>query len=592
MSLFQRFLRAGIGPAVALLAILPGSADAETLTVRDIKLEAGVVQVTIPQIDVIDGDASEADIRGLFATDGFLPSMKRLAEMKARSISVPTLTVRQDVPIENGARLVVDMVFTGFEMKDLAGGVARQVVVGDLTYLVKAKEDVRITLGRLSAEDFGLRNLFEMYVGEAAAGHKNLMLVYRNFEMTGGQVAAPGLSTCSIGAARGREFSARPMPYAMGELQALSEQAKDRKDFEPAMIGKLVLLYDWIFNGMVTAPMEFDGFKCTFKTEKQETVSIGLGKGTIGAFGDGRYPSFGFSDLEVTSNLNLAVKIRSMLFKGMNFKQVLATVVPIREQLTPEWFAGNYRKLIPHFDGFKIEGVSFVVPDKDKPLETISGALELFDLTLGGYRAGIPSDIAIDTQHLVFDLPKASRDAQVKQLLKAGLTRLDMGFRGFLKWDEASSTIRIADLSVEAEQLGAARLTGTIGNAEADLFDEDPLMMQIAAMALTARDLSVKLDDRGLINIAVQQQAGGQGGDVKAKRKKFGEMAAMLVAGTLGGTAEAKKVAQAIAGFVSAGKPLALTATASEPEGIDVMSLLMASNDPKKLLDKVKISTP
>lgn len=592
MSVFTHVVRAGVGAALALATLLPGVADADTLTVRDVEFESGVVKITIPQIDVIDGDASEADIRGLFAADGFLPSMKRLSEIQARSISVPALTLRQKVPAVNGTQMAVDMVFSGFEMKDLAGGVARQVVVGDLAYLVKAREDVRIALGRLSAEDFGVRNLFEMYSGEAAVGHKNLMLIYRNLAMTGGPVVAPGLSNCAIGAIRAREFSARPLTIAMAELQTLSDRAKVRQGFDPVVIGKLVLLYDWIFNGVVSAPMEFDGFRCTVRAPKQETVSIGLGKAMIGAFGNGRYPSFGLNDLELTSSENVAVKIKSLLFKGMNFKHVMEAVVPIREQLTPEWFAGNYRKLIPHFDGLKVEGVSFVVPDKEKSLETISGALELFDLTLGGYRAGIPSDVAIDTRHLAFDLPKASQDAQIKQLLKAGLTRLDVGFRGFLKWDEASSTIRIADLSVEGEQMGAARITGTIGNAEADLFDEDPLTMQIAAMALTAKELSVKLDDRGLINIAVQQQAAGQGGDVKATRKKFGEMAAMLVAGTLGGTAEAKKVAQAIAGFVSTGKPLALTATASEPDGIDVMSLLLASRDPKQLLDKVKITTP
>jgi hypothetical protein len=171
-----------------------------------------------------------------------------------------------------------------------------------------------------------------------------------------------------------------------------------------------------------------------------------------------------------------------------------------------------------------------------------------------------------------------------------GYERLEVDNALKLHWDQASSTIVVEEFSIGVMNIGSFNLTGVLGNAIEALFAEDPQTMQIAAMGLAIKELSVATEDDGLAEKIFTMVGREQGQDPATIRPQISGVAAGMIPMMLGGTEQAQQVANAVMTFLNRGSSLKITVVAKDAAGLGFMDFMAAESNPAALVEKVDIS--
>src|SRR5690606_16903885 len=161
------------------------------------------------------------------------------------------------------------------------------------------------------------------------------------------------------------------------------------------------------------------------------------------------------------------------------------------------WLEANIRGLIPAMEGLSLAGLDIDIPDPDTEDGRIKATIGAFDLSLGAYRNGIPTDLDTSAAHIVVDLPTDSSDEQIQQLLALGITDVDAGFRVAAAWNEAEQAIDVEEVSLSGVDLATVLLAGRIANATEALFATDPDTALMASMGMAVKSLDLTVTDAG-----------------------------------------------------------------------------------------------
>jgi hypothetical protein len=278
-----------------------------------------------------------------------------------------------------------------------------------------------------------------------------------------------------------------------------------------------------LLDAIESTPMTMETMRITAPDAQKRPMNASLGKVTIGAFGKRRYPSVLAENIKIEAPDGI-VSFASFNFKGIDFAPTAAGIQEAGSQLEA-WAAENWRKLLPNFDGFALAGMNVDVPDTKNRGQRIKAKLGDFDLTLGSYIQGIPTNISTRLRNFVFDIPANTKEAGLKDILALGYRSLDVSAVLSAKWDEGAKTIIFDNVSVQGASMGGVNVKAIVGNAIKELFTGDPTMMQIAAMGLTAKELEIKVDNSGIIEKLVAQEAAKQGKKPEDFRRDMGAMA-------------------------------------------------------------------
>ena len=110
------------------------------------------------------------------------------------------------------------------------------------------------------------------------------------------------------------------------------------------------------------------------------------------------------------------------------------------------------------------------MPEPGCPAERVVFGLGAFDLSLGDYLNGIPTNVTTSANNIIVDLPTDSADPQIQQLVALGVTSVDAGFKLDAAWNQETNAIDVKEISVNGADLASVVLNGTIGNATEALF--------------------------------------------------------------------------------------------------------------------------
>ncbi|MFN8830694.1 MAG: hypothetical protein ACK50Q_14460 [Labrys sp. (in: a-proteobacteria)] len=564
-------------------------AFAETLTVTDVLVGESVYAITIPKIEVVDGNISEADIRSLFKGEDPTGLSAKLATWNAASITIPEFSFKQTFNDADGAPQTVEVIYKGLTIDSLENGVAKSSRIEGGELKTSGPNAANGTFGAFTTGLFDFGALMAFYVG---GGEKtgDMRTVYKDIAFDGMTLTGPEGFKCEIGKFAAAEFKARPMEISFLELATLAESMNGEREPTADELAKFVGFYKDIFTGIESSPSTFSGFDCRFPDERGRPVTFVVGEVTVDAFGNARYPAITMNNMNVTIEGDGFVKLGKVTFKGMELGGIFEAIEAAGDQLSPAWFETNYRKVIPAVLGFGIEGVDIDVPDSADPTQRVKGKIGKFDVTLGNHVLGIPTDISIVSEHTVVDIPENTTDENFKQLRALGYSTIDVGATVKLKWDEAAGTISVDEASMTGENMGTVNISGLIGNAGKDLFAEDPGTMQGAAMGLSVKALTLAAEDTGIAGKIFELVAKEQGGTADAIRGQVSGMAAGMIPMVLGGTEQAQQVANAVMTFLNGGTSLTISAEAKDPAGIGLADFMAAQENPAVLAEKVNLS--
>ncbi|MBL8594753.1 MAG: hypothetical protein JNK01_18865, partial [Devosia sp.] len=444
-------------------------ASAETLSVTGITQGAatGPYELSVPSVEVVDGNLNEGAVRGLFT--GTPGALDALATLNAKSVTIPEIKVSYPSYVDGAGPSVIT--YRDITLTDVANGVAAAAHVGGADF--SGAENVTGTFGEMSVGRFDLAALLGFYgLAAAPAAGTEMKEVYADFKFSGGSLKGGDAFSCEFGTGELGSFSARPLKQNFTEINALIVEAdaaqKAGTEVAPETVDKLVRFYADMFTAFSSTPMTFTGFNCSGKDDKGNPLTVASGPITIGGFEPAIYPAISLDDFDMTVENDGFLKFGNFTWKKMDFTAAIAAI-EAAAKLDEAYFTANWRKLVPALDGMSLADLSIDVPDPEASGKRITGTLGAFDATLGNYVNGIPANIALSLSNFILPITAEMTDLPVADLLARGVDKLDISLGTKLAWDQASSTIKVDDVLIDMGALGRINLSGTFGNATQSL---------------------------------------------------------------------------------------------------------------------------
>jgi len=576
-----------LGTVFAGLAI--GSASAETLSVTGITqgTSGSVYELSVPSVEVVDGNINEGAVRGLFT--GAPGALDALATLNAKSLTIPEIKISYPSYVEGAGPSTVT--YRDITLTDVTNGVAAAAHIGGADF--SGAESVTGTFGEMSVGRFDLAALLGFYgLTTAPAAGTEMKEVYTDFKFSGGSLTAGDVFNCTFGTGELGGFSARPLQHNFAEVNNLVMEAeaaqKAGTEVAPETVDKLVRFYADMFTAFSSTPMTFTGFDCSGKDEKGNPLTVASGPITIGGFEPAIYPAISLDDFDMTVENDGFLKFGNFTWKKMDFTAAVAAI-EAAAKLDEAYFTANWRKLVPALDGMSLADLSIDVPDPEAEGKRITGTLGAFDATLGNYVNGIPADIALSLSNFILPITAEMTDLPVADLLARGVDQLDISLGTKLAWDQASSTIKVDDVLIDMGALGRVNLSGTFGNATEALFGDNTDQATLAAMMLTLRDVTIEVEDRGMGSLAFAAGAKEAGQSEASFRTAVAGMAQGMTLAFLGNTTEALTAAQQLGTFLNGASHLKLTITSKDEAGIGLADLAAAETNPAALAGKLNV---
>jgi hypothetical protein len=111
----------------------------------------------------------------------------------------------------------------------------------------------------------------------------------------------------------------------------------------------------------------------------------------------------------------------------------------------------------------------------------------------------------------------------------------------------------------------------------------------VALVGATARNIDLTIENEGLFERLIAREAEKQKRPPEDLRREYGMAAAVGVPATLGNTASAKAIGQAVARFIAKPGRLNISMRTKDPAGLGIADL-MSATEPAALLDKLDIT--
>ena len=173
---------------------------------------------------------------------------------------------------------------------------------------------------------------------------------------------------------------------------------------------------------------------------------------------------------------------------------------------------------------------------------------------------------------------------------------IGLGYRDFdlsgntkLYWNAPESELML-DVALSGANIGAVRTSSRIGGLTQDMLLSDPANAAIYAMAATIKTATVEIENRGLAERLIDQDA------IKTKRtpeqvkKAYASVAAASLQLYLGASDTAMRLTRSIVKFVENPGKLSITAQSKSKDGVGIADTTLAEG-PGAVIDLFDITT-
>jgi hypothetical protein len=581
-------LAATLGLAVPVLPVIAQDSTAPS------EATPFAFEIKVPTVLAVGSSMTEDEIKDVFSSN-FLTHADQLAKLSATSITIPELTFNFTVSGPEGGTSTVT--YRDLVLNNVKDGLAEKLSIGSGE---SASQGQTTTYQPLTAEAFDLKRLLEftgIVKGDPTAPLKP---IYSSFTGSGSKQAGP-LYSCTFGGSEARTLEARPVGVSFADLIGVIEKYKDAPEPPPEAINTFVAYGVDLLRAFRGGGGTVGAIDCTVPADVPVTVKVA--GATTGDFESGIYPQIKVGSISVDAGAMGNGSLGEFVFKPLDLNPTLSALESAAGQLSEAWFDANWRLLIPSWEGLSFANFALDVTSPEMPADATTGMparpsehvqakVASFDLSLGKYVLGIPTDVSMSGVGIEVPLPQDSSDPQITTLLAAGLTGVNMGFDVAAAWDKEAKSISLSKLALAAVDLGSMSISADVGNATEDLFAIDPNVAMAAGFGLTVKDVTIHATDDGLGKILWPLAAAEQGvTDVEAYRKQMAGVFEGMAIQLIGPTDAARQLGAAISDFVVGGKKeITITITSKDPNGIPMAMFVAAQNDPTILTGQVEVS--
>lgn len=598
MTLQSRPPLAALAAVCLLSAVMPVRAqDAPPATIDAPALAAPAAKpaiaptefkIDIPTISAIGANVDDATLRDIIAGN-IAGHAEQLARLNADSITVPTVSFTFSSPGIDGKPMSGAIQYRNLTLNKIVAGVATSTALDGVD--IVGSDSFKADFGKMSTGTLDIGGILAVYGLVKAPEATAFKTIYADFAAQGGTVSSPEVD-CSIGPITVAAFAARPLKTSIMEMMSIATAMESNGETPtPDQLGKLLKMYADILSAFKSSPVTFGGLDCSGTSETGEPMKIAFGGAEVSGFEPGTYPGITMENFLADVGADGKFTLGRFTSRPFDLSGPIAVLKAAPDAIDEAWLAANARGLIPAYAGFGFKDFAVDAPNPETPGETIKASIAAFDLSLASYRNGIPTMVRTSAQNLVIDLPPASTDEQIRQLLDLGVTKIDLGFGLDVAWNKDTQSIALNDLSVTGADLATVRLAGTLGNVATALFSVDNDEAIAAATSIVVKSLDLDVLDAGLSDLIATRLTAGQGSDIAAKRGVYGALAQGTIISYLAGAAEAQNIGKAVNDFiVGTAKKLHIGLTARDEPGLGLADFMAAEQDPTQLIGKVDIT--
>jgi hypothetical protein len=555
-----------------------------TIVLDNVSLAFGGGTYRAKRIEFSGVTSSRAEIDAILDGASTEPLQSRLAKLSAREVLIPELVIEQSTP-----DLRSTATYRNIVMRDLVRGrIASTVAEGATIESNSGKERFAFTFGRTSLADFDTPEIARVYTERAGAQAQPLVKVYGRFDVEDVRVTDGKDVDVRIARIGARDFYGRPTRESWTEFGNRMAAVKPGDKPSGAELSKMFAGIADMMGAFDTSLMEMTGLQV--RGTKDNAVGRIARIAYSGSVG-GQTPEVRVQGVDVTAKDGSA-RINTISFAGFSFQPTYEALGSLGNTKLEELDPAVVRKFIPTIGTVRFSGIDFDVPNDEKKgpnPERIRFALKDLELTADKPLNGIPTNIRLGMQNFSFGFPADTKEEGFKDLAALGYKDLNVSFNTAANWNEAGKELVLREVSARGQDMGSVSLKGVFGNVTKDVFGTDSAVALVALVGATAKSAELSVENTGLFDRYLAQEAKKQKKTPEALRREFGVTAAVGIPALLGNTAQGKELGQAVARFIAKPGRLTVAAKTKNGAGLGVADLALLG-DPTALLDKLELT--
>ena len=582
------------------------------LNASGINTEIGNYRISIPSVAIEDANFDSAMLKDTFGNSG-LTLPERVGRFSAKRLTAQEIKVVQTVA--NNAQ---NIVYKDVALEDINLGKVARYTAGstdfDFTVEVPGEDGEKVTdkmtgtMGVAEGKDIDGVFLARLYTEKAGPDDKEAKPVYGPFSAKNIVMKTKDV-TFSYDEVRSNGFSARmpavPFTETMQKLQSLEKTDEP----SPAETRELILQLTSLFETLGKGDVELIGMKI-------EPADASKGKGGIERIAvafdnqkmDATIKGFDFAEGQDY------MKMEEASLKGFSWATSIEALKKFASLSDDQVENFPYTTMLPEFGTLRIAGIDADLPyDQSEDVdageentgdaaqasteetsvpslpERIQFAMKSYEVALNKPYNGIPTDVRVAYEDMSLKVPAQGSDEFYQQLRKLGYDRLIISSNFEANWDEANQNLIIKDISISGKDMGSVSMSGLMGGFTKEFFSGDKVMTQVALLGLKARQVNLKIEEKGLIAKGLKMYADENNMSEDEVRSTVSLIAAAALQELTADQPQLQDVVAAFSAFLAKPNIFELVVKAKTDKGIGALEMVAASQDPLTLLDKVDI---
>jgi hypothetical protein len=563
---------------------LQGIGGGETVTLDDVTLDLGFATYRMPKVEVSGSSLSRAELMGLFDKNASEPLAARVGRLSAKEIRIPELVIEQTFANQRQTTRYRNTVVTDV----VKGRIASATSESGTMEMKGGKSPGSGTIGRLTMTDVDAAEAARIYA-EKAATPGAMKKLYGGFSVENLAIVPDDGPQFKIARISGKDFAARATKSSWMETLKAFASVEDLEKASSAEQARVFGAVADVFDAMEIGLVEATGIEIVPPKEK------GKEAGRIARIaysgGGGKPADMRMERFEIATDQGRA-KIDLIAFTGFSFTGTFKGLRDLEGKPAKDLDMASLRQLIPTIGTIRISGIDFDMPDSDKKgpvLENIKFSVKDMEVTADQPLNGIPTNLRVGVDSFRFVIPPGVTEDGLKELAALGYKELDLSWLTAASWNAATNELQLRELSMRGANMGSTNLRATIGGVTKDVFSADNAMALVALLGATVKNADFRIENGGLVEKLLAQEAAKQKKSLDDLRKEFGMVAAVGIPAMLGNSGQAKAIGQAVARFVAKPGKLSFSAKTKDPAGLGVADLA-SIGEPGAILDKLELT--
>jgi hypothetical protein len=584
-------------------------AQSANIILSNVVVPAGVYKFTLPKIEISGTNLTKAEFLAILDPKSKVSAKQRFAKLSFTDATIPELIVESKI-----ADRVDRQTYRNVKLSNaVSGKIARISADGGAFESKAASKKDKSGIGSfkgvyeaLSVDGLDLLAAIQVFGETSNDENAPMQTIYSGYTLNGFRfdMSSPDADIVfSGGKTSSGAFTAKAGKFGFLDFADMLKENPDVDDMDNDEKVKFFSSLLQLFSNFDLGPWQMDNLAMSMKVsdkksdKKDDKKNIDFKIASIKAgHSDSNFRIDGI-DMSMPDE-NISLKLASYDIKGYSLKPTLEVVSALvaKGNFESENIATiDFRDFIPVLGSSELRGLEMQAPDKkgDFGGGIVKVGIGQIKTSLSNQIHGIPTALNYALNNVTIEIPEKSPNEGIRLMRDNGIEKLDFSAKIDAKWVEERKEFALSDISASVEKLGSVKVSGAIGNMPKELFSGSMTTAQILALALTAKAAEVRIENKGLLELALKVAG-------KDKNKSSEDFKRELVEGVksglekaVGESEQAKAVIAGFTTFLQNGKSLTVSVKPkANPDrsldGIGAMDIFLAK-EPKDVLDKLDV---